>query len=62
MDPREGVDETYERLTSAGVRGLQAPYDAFWAARYAIVEAPDGRQVGFMSPADPDRRGAPPEI
>jgi len=38
----------------------QAPYDAFWGARYAIVEDPDGNAVGLMSPIDPDRRTAPP--
>jgi catechol 2,3-dioxygenase-like lactoylglutathione lyase family enzyme len=57
---RETVDEIYEDLTSAGYRGQQAPYDAFWGARYAIVEDPDGNAVGIMSPVDPDRRAAPP--
>ena len=34
----------------------QEPYDAFWGARYAIVEDPDGNAVGLMSPIDPDRQ------
>jgi uncharacterized glyoxalase superfamily protein PhnB len=59
---RDAVDETYARLTAAGHRGLQEPYDAFWGARYAIVEDPDGRQVGMMSPSDPAWRGSPPAL
>ena len=59
---REAVDGRYAELTSAGHRGLQPPCDTFWGARYAIVEDPDGRSVGIMSPQDPARRSAPPEI
>ena len=59
---REAVDECYASLVAAGHAGLQPPYDAFWGARYAIVEDPDGRQVGIMSPSDPDRRSAPPVV
>ena len=33
-----------------GYRGQQPPYDAFWGARYAVVEDPDGNAVGLMSP------------
>lgn len=58
---REAVDELYEDLTGAGYRGQQPPYDAFWGARFAIVEDPDGNAVGLMSPMEPDRRSAPPE-
>ena len=39
----------------------QAPYDAFWGGRFAIVEDPDGNPVGLMSPNDPAMRTAPPE-
>ena len=53
---REAVDETYGDLTAAGYEGKQAPWDAFWGARFAIVADPDGNLVGFMSPSDPDRR------
>jgi catechol 2,3-dioxygenase-like lactoylglutathione lyase family enzyme len=53
---REGVDAIYSDLTGAGYRGLHEPYDAFWGARYAIVEDPDGNAVGIMSPVDPARR------
>jgi catechol 2,3-dioxygenase-like lactoylglutathione lyase family enzyme len=52
---REAVDEAYARLTGAGYRGQQEPWDAFWGARYAIVEDPDGNAVGIMSPRDPER-------
>ena len=53
---REAVDALYGRMTAAGHRGQQPPYDAFWGARYAVVEDPDGNAVGIMSPVDPTRR------
>jgi catechol 2,3-dioxygenase-like lactoylglutathione lyase family enzyme len=53
---REDVDRVYGDLTGAGYRGQQPPWDAFWGARYAIVEDPDGNAVGLMSPIDPARR------
>jgi catechol 2,3-dioxygenase-like lactoylglutathione lyase family enzyme len=56
---RERVDELYSQLTAFGYVGQQPPYDAFWGARYAIVEDPDGNPVGIMSPVDPDRRSRP---
>jgi uncharacterized glyoxalase superfamily protein PhnB len=62
LPSREDVDARYAELTAAGHPGLQPPYDAFWGARYAIVQDPDGRHVGMMSPADPERRTAPPGI
>ena len=59
VSSREAVDELYEGLTNAGYHGQQAPSDAFWGARYAIVEDPDGNAVGLMSPIDPARRVIP---
>lgn len=53
---REDVDALYAELTVAGHRSQQAPYDAFWGARYAVVEDPSGNSVGLMSPVDPSRR------
>jgi catechol 2,3-dioxygenase-like lactoylglutathione lyase family enzyme len=61
VDSRARVDEIYEDLTGAGYRALQPAHDAFWGARYAIVEDPNGVAVGIMSPSDPDRRHWPPE-
>ena len=58
---RAEVDRLYQELTAAGYRGQQRPYDAFWGARYAIVEDPDGNLVGLMSPCDPERRIWPPK-
>jgi uncharacterized glyoxalase superfamily protein PhnB len=58
---REGVDQRFKSLTSAGYRGLQPPLDAFWGARYAIVEDPDGIAIGLMSPIDPARKTPPPK-
>ena len=57
---RPAVDELHRKLTEAGYRSQQSPYDAFWGARYAIVEDPEGNAVGLMSATDPDRRSAPP--
>lgn len=56
---REAVDALYAEVTGAGARSQQPPYDAFWGARYAVVEDPDGHPVGIMSPADPARRSDP---
>ena len=58
---REGVDDRFKSLTSAGYRELQPPFDAFWGARYAIVEDPDGVAIGLMSPIDPARKMPPPK-
>jgi len=60
VSSREEVDRIYTALTGAGHNGQQSPYDAFWGARFAIVEDPDGNPVGIMSPIDPERRTAPP--
>jgi len=59
---REEVDRLYGEMTAAGSRGLQAPYDAFWGARYAVVEDPDGVAVGLMSPISAEHRSPPPEV
>lgn len=56
---REQVDAVYADLTGAGYAGQQEPYDAFWGARYAVVEDPDGNAVGIMSPVSQDRRSDP---
>ena len=61
MPSREAVDKAYNELTSDGHVGQQEPYDAFWGARYAVVEDPDGNPVGLMSPIDPSMRSAPPD-
>ena len=53
---REEVDRAYAELTGAGHPGLAPPHDAFWGARYAIVEDPNGIAVGLMSPIDPARK------
>jgi len=59
---REEVDRLYAEMSSAGHRGLTAPYDAFWGARYAVLEDPDGVAVGLMSPISDAHRSSPPEI
>jgi uncharacterized glyoxalase superfamily protein PhnB len=57
---RAEVDRLFATATAAGCRAQKSPEDAFWGARYAIVEDPDGNAVGFMSPIDPAMRRAPP--
>ena len=52
FESRDDVDRVYADLIGAGYRGQQPPYDAFWGARYAVVEDPDGNAVGLMSPSD----------
>jgi catechol 2,3-dioxygenase-like lactoylglutathione lyase family enzyme len=59
---REDVDAIYRDMTDAGYRGLQEPWDAFWGARYAIIEDPDGIAVGLMSPVSPDKTSQPPNL
>ena len=58
---REAVDEIYTDLTGAGHAARQPPYDALWGARYAIVEDPDGNNVGLMSPIEDSRKSWPPQ-
>ena len=62
LESREAVDAAWQALLAEGAQGLQPPFDAFWGARYAIVEDPDGNPVGLMSPVDPTRRSAPPAL
>jgi uncharacterized glyoxalase superfamily protein PhnB len=59
---REEVDRIYGDLTAAGHMGLQPPYDAFWGARYAVVEDPAGLAIGLISPISDDKRSARPEV
>src|SRR5262245_13757814 len=47
---RREVDRLFEAVITAHYGFQTAPQDAFWGARYAIVEDPDGNAVGFMSP------------
>jgi catechol 2,3-dioxygenase-like lactoylglutathione lyase family enzyme len=44
------VDETFERLVSAGHPEALAPFDAPWGQRYATVEDPDGTSVDLFAP------------
>ncbi len=59
---RRDVDRIYAELTAAGYSGHLAPHDAFWGARYAVVDDPDGNVVGFQSPVDPAKRSAGPAL
>jgi uncharacterized glyoxalase superfamily protein PhnB len=61
VESRQTVDRVYADLTTAGYRAHQAPYDAFWGARYAIVDDPDGNPVGIMSPIAAERKTWPPQ-
>ena len=44
---RDAVDAMFGQLTTAGHHGHLPPVDAFWGARYAEVDDPDGNTVGF---------------
>jgi catechol 2,3-dioxygenase-like lactoylglutathione lyase family enzyme len=57
---REEVDRVHARVTAAGYRSQKAPEDAFWGARYAILEDPDGNAVGVTSAIDESKRRPPP--
>lgn len=57
---REEVDRVHARVTGAGHRSHKAPEDAFWGARYAIVEDPDGSSVGITSAIDEALKREPP--
>lgn len=61
VERRETVDEIYADLVAHGAVGQQPPWDAFWGARYAVVEDPDGNAVGIMSAMDPKRRSPAPD-
>jgi catechol 2,3-dioxygenase-like lactoylglutathione lyase family enzyme len=61
VEARETVDAIYGDLVAHGAVGRQPPWDAFWGARYAIVEDPDGNPVGIMSAMDPTRRTPAPD-
>jgi uncharacterized glyoxalase superfamily protein PhnB len=56
------ADRRHKALTDAGYRSLNAPIDAFWGARFAAVEDPQGVGIGLMSPQDDAFRSAPPEF
>jgi catechol 2,3-dioxygenase-like lactoylglutathione lyase family enzyme len=62
LPSRSAVDTVYADMTGAGYVGLQAPYDAFWGSRYAVIEDPDGIAVGIMSPPSSEYRSSPPEV
>jgi len=62
LGSRAEVDRLYGELTGAGHRSHLAPHDAFWGARYAEVDDPDGNVVGFQSPVDPAKRSRGPNL
>lgn len=62
FESRDEVDRHYAELTGAGYRSQQEPYDAFWGARYAVVEDPDGNAVGLTSPRSDEHRSPGPEV
>lgn len=55
-DSVDEVDATYARVTGAGYRGRQEPWDAPWGQRYAMLDDPDGNRVDlFAAIADEGR-------
>lgn len=61
-DDRSDVDRLYELALSIGGRSRRSPYDAFWGARYALVEGPGPIAVGIMSARDDAHRSDPPDL
>lgn len=59
VDSDDEVDAAVEMLAGEGHRVLQPPHDAFFGARYAVVEDPDGIGVGIMGPIDDARHWMP---
>lgn len=59
---RDGVDDAFERALSLGADSLRPPHDAFWGARFAVVQAPGPIVVGIMSARESAFRGAPPKL
>ena len=57
---RDDVDQLWQRMVDSGHTPRQEPYDTFWGSRFAIVDDPDGYQIGLMSPVDADKRYWPP--
>lgn len=55
----EDVDAAVAAIADAGYRVIQPPHDAFFGARYALVEDPDGIAVGITGPIDDARRSVP---
>jgi uncharacterized glyoxalase superfamily protein PhnB len=62
VESRDDVDRIHDAMVALGYPSSQPPFDAFWGARYAIVEDPDGNHVGMMSPSDASHRQPPPEL
>lgn len=58
---RSSVDALYERAIAAGAVSRRDPYDAFWGARSAFIEAPGGTIFGIASPIDPHATSIPPD-
>jgi predicted lactoylglutathione lyase len=61
VETRQAVDDLVAALAAGGSTVQQAPWDAFWGARYAVVTDPDGNAVGIMSPQDDAFRAPPPD-
>src|SRR5207248_178714 len=46
----EEVDAACQRVAAANHRVIREAHDAFWGARYAIVQDPNGNTIGLMGP------------
>jgi catechol 2,3-dioxygenase-like lactoylglutathione lyase family enzyme len=60
VSTRAEVDLIHKDLVAARYKSHLAPHDAFWGARYAEIEDPDGNLVGLQSPQDPSKSSPPP--
>ena len=53
-DSRADVDALHDHMVGLGHASHLAPIDAFWGARFAVIQDPDGQLVSLMSPISED--------
>lgn len=59
VDADDDVDRAVAIVAAHGYPILQPAHDAFFGARYAVVQGPDGCVVGIMGPVRPGRHWMP---
>lgn len=47
-------DDVWERFTKAGYPTMTKPADAPWRERYFHIKDPDGHELSFATPIEPD--------
>jgi catechol 2,3-dioxygenase-like lactoylglutathione lyase family enzyme len=52
----DDVDAMHRRATAAGLAPASLPSDAPWGERYFHIRDPDGHELSFARPLDPERQ------